>query len=352
MKKKPNFEEIQGQLNQERKLVSFDNYDLSVRELLTMFENKDIIVPPDYQRKFIWNEDRQSKLIESIFLGIPIPNIFMATNSNSTWDIVDGVQRIGTLVHYCGSEQMLKLIKKEKNLEISHLEKFTSINEMTFSQLQRPVQLSFYTRPVRVTVLDDKSDFGVRFDLFERLNTGGVLLSPQEIRNCVFRGDFNDDIKELARDENFNSVVRLKPVDEHNGTREEFVLRFFAFLDNYKYFEHSVKDFLNDYMENNKNQKISNNKKKIFFKAFRFIKESLPGGINRGSRNLTPVNLFEAVAVGTALALMEKKEISTSTLQWIVNHEELKKYITAATNSRRMVEGRINFVKSTLLEND
>lgn len=351
MSKKFDFEAIQEQLNRERKLVSFDNYDLSVRELLTMFENQDIVIPPEYQRQFIWDDERQSKLVESIFLGIPVPNVFMATNKDSTWDIVDGVQRVSTLVHYCGSGKLLTMINKSKNLVMTGIEKLYSLKHFEFYQLPRPIQLAFLTRPMRVTVLDDKSDFEVRFDLFERLNTGGILLTSQEIRNCIFRGRFNDSLKDLAKNEDFNEVVKLKPADQSNGTREEFILRFFAFLDNYTEFEHSVKDFLNDYMKTNREKKLSENKMRIFNKTFRFIRESLPEGINRGGRKITPVNLYEAVSVGTALALSENNKIPKNKLKNIVEDIGLKKFITAATNSNRMVVGRIDFVKSSLLSN-
>jgi hypothetical protein len=95
---------LQEQLDKERRLVSFDSYDLSVRQLLDMFESGEIEVPPEYQRQFIWSEARESQLVESVLLGIPIPSLFMATNSDSTWEIVDGVQRLGTLAHFLGSE--------------------------------------------------------------------------------------------------------------------------------------------------------------------------------------------------------------------------------------------------------
>src|SRR5690242_3197499 len=82
------------QLEQERRAVSFDTYDLSVRQLLEMAGSKDINVAPEYQRKFVWEKKRQSEFIESVFLGIPSPSLFMATNKDATWEVVDGVQRL------------------------------------------------------------------------------------------------------------------------------------------------------------------------------------------------------------------------------------------------------------------
>src|SRR5690242_2411067 len=99
---------IQAQLESKRKTVSFDSYDLSVRQILDMVESGDIIVPPEYQRQFIWDADRHSILIESVFLGIPVPSLFMATNPDSTWEVVDGVQRLGSLSHFVGTPELLK----------------------------------------------------------------------------------------------------------------------------------------------------------------------------------------------------------------------------------------------------
>src|ERR1035437_4124462 len=89
----------------------------------------------------------------------------------------------------------------------------------------------------------------VRFDLFERLNTGGIVLTQQEIRACVYQGPFSDKLDDLSRTDDFKTVVKLTDKQKTDGTAEECVLRFFAFLDRYSTFEHSVKDFLNGYMK-------------------------------------------------------------------------------------------------------
>ena len=94
------------QLEQERRTVSFDSYDIAVRQLLEMVTENAIDIAPEYQRKFVWDTQRQSEFIESVFLGIPIPSLFMATNKDSSWEVVDGVQRISTLIHFCGSEDV------------------------------------------------------------------------------------------------------------------------------------------------------------------------------------------------------------------------------------------------------
>jgi hypothetical protein len=222
------------------------------------------------------------------------------------------------------------------------------MNGSNFDQLPKSLQLNFLLRPVRVTTLNDKSDFNVRYDLFERLNTGGVKLHAQEIRNCVFRGDFRDLIKRLATDKNFLTAVNLSDNEQQHAMYEECVLRFFAFLDEYEKFEHSVVDFLNEYMIRMNHETIESAKIKAFQEAMSWIVKESPSGISRGARSITPLNLFEAVAVGVGLAIYRKKKLNTGLLREIMNSPGLRSLTTGATNSRAMVTGRIEYVYNKL----
>jgi hypothetical protein len=202
---------------------------------------------------------------------------------------------------------------------------------------------------MRVTVLNDKSDQNVRFDLFERLNTGGISLTNQEIRNCVFRGPFNEDIKRLALDKNFIATIKLKSGDLKNGTAEEHALRFFAFYEQYKQFDHSVKDFLNDYMQRSALNKITPSLEKIFKQTFILLNKTLPKGVIRGNRGVTPVNLFEGIAVGAALAIKTGKPIAEANLLALLDDEELRTFTTGATNTKKSVVGRVEYVRDALI---
>lgn len=336
------------QLEKERRTVSFDTYDLAVRQILEMTGSKDINIAPEYQRKFVWEDTRQSEFVESVFLGIPVPSVFMATNKDSTWEVVDGVQRLSTLVHFAGTDdQRNSVLGSSHSLVLKGLEKLTTFNDLSFHGLPKSIQLAFMTRPVRVTVLNDKSDMGVRFDLFERLNSGGVKLQEQEIRNCVYRGPFNDVLKELAADVHFRQVVKLSAADKTNGTLEEYVLRFFAFLDNYRGFDHSVRDFLNSYMEKANQAMPSSVAQGIFSLTFKFLAKELPRGIIR-HRKITPVNLYEAIAVGTGLVFSRGVKPKAGVLPVLLRDQTIKELTTGGTNSRKMVLGRIELVRDRL----
>ncbi|GFH91157.1 hypothetical protein IMSAGC002_02409 [Lachnospiraceae bacterium] len=338
--------DLDKELMTQKMKVDFNTYDLSVKELLSMVNDGLINIAPDYQRQFRWDDERQSSLIESLFLGIPVPSLFMATNADGTWELIDGVQRVSTMICFAGDDKVREKVnaKHVESLKLKGLSKLVNFNDKRFSDLPIGVQNKFKLTSIKVTTLSDKSDKNVRFDLFERLNRGGITLTPQEIRSCVYRGGFNDFLKELSQDTNFKECVHLSENQENDGTREELVLRFFAYLYDLDSFEHSVKDFLNNYMSKaDRNFNYSKNDK-LFREVFRILNEALPMGISKGRKN-TPLNLFEAVSVGAALAYMDKGKINVSGIEEWLKDKELLKYITGATNSRPRVIGRIEFCR-------
>lgn len=336
------------QLSDQKRRVDFNTYDISVKELISMVGESIIDIAPEYQRQFRWPVEKQSTLIESILLGIPLPSLFMATNRDGTWELIDGVQRLSSIIRFAGTEESRVKIGITDELKLVHLDKLFTFNNLTFRKLPKSTQLEFMLKPLKITTLSDKSDLEVRFDLFERLNTGGVALTNQEIRSCVYRGRFNDFIQNIATDENYKIVVTLTRTQENDRTREEFVLRFFAFLNNYQNFDHSVVEFLNDFMAKATKRFDFESNERIFRDTFRQLSR-LPNGITRG-RTTTPTNLFEGVAVGAALVIQQGQEINTENAKDWIEGEELKQFTTGATNSRVKVESRIHFCRDRFLE--
>jgi hypothetical protein len=343
---------IQTQIEKNRRTVSFDSYDITIRQLYDMICDDLIDIAPEYQRHFVWDEDRQSQLIESLFLGIPVPSLFMATNKDSTWEVIDGLQRLTTIVNYIGSEETIKKVNPNcSQLKISSLEKLDGLNNTIYEDLPKSMQVMFQTRPVRVTVLNDRSDFSLRFDLFERLNTGGVTLHPQEIRNCVYIGDFNDFIKECSTNACFKNVVKMTANAERQGSYEELVLKFFAYYEKREEFIHGVKDFLNDYM-GAKTKQFTNKKElnKLFKATFSLLADNLPNGIVRGNRiNITPLILFEAISIGVADAIVDGVNIDANRLIALLDDQNLKALTSGATNSKKRLNERINYVRDNLI---
>jgi hypothetical protein len=256
------------------------------------------------------------------------------------------------LVHFAGEARLFAKIGKTLPLTIHGLTKLTSFEGQTFATLPKALQLQFTLRPIRVTTLNDKSDSNVRYDLFERLNTGGVELHPQEIRNCVFRGPFKDLIKQLSTNEDFRRVVVLRHSERQAAEYEECVLRYFAFVEKYTEFDHYVVQFLNDYMIERNRVPPEPGLVSLFGRTMSLVAGEFPHGIARG-RTTTPLNLYEAVAVGTALAIQRRggdgSDLPLERLPEIVSSPGLRRFTQGGTNSRRMVTGRIEYVRDALL---
>ena len=342
-----------NQLAEQRRKVDFDTYDVTVDELVRRVERQKIEIAPVYQRQFRWDSPRQSRLVESLLLGIPVPPLFMATNLEpdrpSQWEVVDGLQRLMTLVNFVGGDNARAAANlTDGPLCLTQLDKLTTLEGATFGDLPEDIRTILEDRPVKVIVLNDKSDLQVRFDLFERLNTGGIKLTDQEVRECVYRGPFIDLLNRLVGSEDFKAVVRLPKPSWKDGTPEDYVLRFFAYLEGYQTFDHSVKDFLNNFAETSRQNPLVNERQRIFEETFRYLATVFPDGI-KSRVGITPVNLFEGITVGAALAIRRNPAlVPPATVEW-VRSEELRRMTTGATNSRPRVSGRIEFCRDRFL---
>lgn len=344
------------QLEAQRRQVDFDTYDVTVDELLRRVSKGRIDIAPIYQRQFRWPSDRQSRLIESVLLGIPVPPLFMATNTKagvgSSWEVVDGLQRLLSLVNFAGDQNARDAAGLQgMPLRLNNLEKLTVFEGLRFEDFPQDIKESLEDRPLKVIVLNDKSDLEVRFDLFERLNTGGIVLSAHEIRQSVYRGEFINTLAELAELRIFKEFVVLPESKWKDGTPQDFVLRFFAFLKKYKEFDHSVQEFLNSFAKEMSDSDLTQDDKKNFIDTFTFLNKAFPEGL-KTRKGATPVNLFEAVTVGAALAL-ESDPTTPPVLnpQWI-SSPELRRFTTGATNSRPRVSGRIEYCRDRFLARD
>lgn len=343
-----------AQLQQQRRKVDFDTYDITVDELVRRVRLGRIEIAPAYQRQFRWDDQRQSRIVESLLLGIPVPPLFMATNveedSGTSWEVVDGLQRLLSLVNFLGDDEAREVarLSERPRLRLSGLDILHALKDQLASELPADLRSGLEDRPIKVIVLNDKSDLQVRFDLFERLNTGGIRLTDHEVRESVFMGDFIDLLTDLSKSADFKTVVSLPKPREDDGTPQDYVLRFFAFLERYQSFEHSVKGFLNDFCRDAAQDPKLDERRETFSLTFRFLAEAFPAGL-KSRKGTTPVNLFEGVAVGAALALGEDPELQTaSNLDWVAS-DSLRYFTTGATNDRARVNGRIEYSRDGFL---
>ena len=342
-------EKLQEQLDSQRKKVDVDHFDLTVRELVRMAEQNELHRAPEYQRHFRWDEETESRLIESLFLGLPVPSLFVATNADGTWEVVDGLQRLSTLLHFVSEdEKSLEDVGKDDNLLLQGLEKLPDFNGKTFASLPVPLQLAFGRRGLRVTALSDKSDSEARFEMFERLNTGGVALTAQEVRACIFQGPFNEMLRDLAESKTFKSMVKLQKTRQDDGTREELVLKFFAYLNDRTRFDGAVTQFLNNYMERAAKDFDISAGRELFHEVVDRIGSLLDGKpfVRKGYAN-TPINQLEAVMVGAGELIREDAPFGTPKSDWL-NDEELIASSTKGTNTTTNLRRRIKRAKELL----
>ncbi len=346
--------DIEKQIIDEKKTVDFDTREFTIEFLVQKYltdidkEENDIFVP-EYQRDFVWDEVRQSRLIESITLGLPIPIVFMAEDENGRLEIVDGSQRIRTMAAFISNELTLK-----------KLEKLTELNNLTFDDLPKSRQKKIKNTPIRMIVLSESATEDVRNDLFERINRGSDLLRNMEKRKGIYLGPFNDFIyKECAKNE---LIVKLAPLSKSVVNRqehEELILRFFALMDEYPKFNtygRGIGVMLDEYMEK-KNKSFTLDEKEIkqrqFIDMLNFVNEVFENGFcKRNGSSITRI-FFEAISVGVHLALQEKPSLNKSKLdagEWLKDYQ-FKRLIsgTHRTHSPDKINKRINFVKSKLV---
>ena len=343
------FEGLELQLKEHRSKVDVTNLDFSVREIVRMYIDDELIISPSYQRKYRWPTTVASKFIESLFLGLPIPPIFVATNDNFTWEVVDGLQRISTLILYLADDpEVREAVSSPDRLRLTGLENLTQLNEKTYEELPQPLKLFLARQPLQVVQLTDKSHKSVRFDLFERLNTGSISLSAQEVRTAVYGGKFLSFIEDLSENEHLNSLLKLQEVNKNDGTKTEQVLKYFAYKNSSDTFKGAVNKFLNSYVESldaEESQFDYDREKATFEQAMEFLSDAMNGQpFLRARTSVTPLVQFEAVAVGIGQLIESDVTPVIPSIDWI-NDPDLVSASTRGSNTRSMLSRRLQRAK-------
>ncbi|MDM8566037.1 DUF262 domain-containing protein [Candidatus Halobeggiatoa sp. HSG11] len=329
-----------------RNSLSSDRLDMSFGELMNMYTNNELIIDPEFQRMFRWDISQRTKFIESLLLGIPIPSIFVAEDNDSRWEVVDGLQRISTIVSFFG---LLKNDEQKKNSWV--LEEGDIIKEfedLSVSELPLKFQLGIKRASCRIEVIKWDSDYDMRFELFNRLNTGGSLLTEQEIRNCIFRGisvDFTNAIKELALNEDFIDLIVPTPKQKEELYLDELVLRFFSLFENHKDISKNLSDHMTNYMrEATKNKDLYQYKIDKFTRTLSLVK-SLGRQAILGKNSQLSTSLYDGVFNGVATNLEYYESLSKAELQnkvsFLKEDEEFKKTSGSTSGSKSRTKKRI-----------
>lgn len=240
----------------ERKVL-IQTYDYAIRQLMDMVIEGDLILDPDYQRNYRWDDEKASKFIESIILNIPVPVLYFAEEGDSSFSVIDGQQRLTSLFRYIKPQEVNALYPSREFSELvlsQNLKLRPDLRGKRYLDLSREERATLTKRAVRCIVVLNESDSTLKFEVFERLNTGSVSLTPQEARNCIYRGKYNTLIKRLAQNVKFRQLVSLPELALKSMKDVELVLRFFAYreLTEQTRYSDNYTEYLNSHMEENR----------------------------------------------------------------------------------------------------
>ena len=240
---------LDDQIASARKKVHREGYDMSFGELASMYSRDEMVINPEYQRLFRWEPDKKTSFIESLLLNIPIPPIFVFTDNKGKWELVDGLQRVSTVFEtmgilndaegnllpplICGETNMLSHLAG-KRWQMEDISGAPAPEDEFFNQAQ---QLSIRRSRIRVEILDQFTDAEVKFELFQRLNTGGTNLSEQEVRNCTIASMSDKEYKRILKMSTYQNFVNMTDVGKNRENRQyriDLVVRFLV-LRNFDY---------------------------------------------------------------------------------------------------------------------
>lgn len=235
-------ETLQDQIDRMSRAIKTDNYPMSIGELAGLYRDGDLNISPIYQRLFRWDIDQQSALIESILLQIPIPPIYVFQDEDGKWSLIDGQQRLSTIFKFMGILKKTR-IDDDENEELYEREpltkaKFLPALEGKFwedkdeqKSLTEAQRRYIKRSKILIIIIDKSSDGFAQYEMFQRLNTGGSHLSPQEIRNCILvmkNENAYKKFKELSENKDFQNSLPLSEKDVEEQGYLELVVKYFV----------------------------------------------------------------------------------------------------------------------------
>jgi len=298
------YEEVLESTQRERRLVT-QPYDLSINTLVEQWTDGTLTLP-EIQRQYVWDNARASRLVESLLLNVPIPVVYFAETADLKYLVIDGHQRILSVVRFLDNQ-----------FALSGLRVLADLNRRRFHQLSERDQRLIKTRVIRAIIISADSDPMMSFEVFERLNTGSIALNAQEVRNSTHRGPMNELIKQFVGHPEFRLCIgtskpRPRMVDN------ELILRYLALEHGWADYRPPLKRFLNNYMveANSWNSARLTEASAQFEKASQGLIKAFPGG---AFRLLDPKGQPMDRAINRALA-----EVQLTAFAWVQNSDSIQ----------------------------
>jgi hypothetical protein len=333
-------------------------YDMSISDIVGKISSGDIVLDPDYQRNYVWDDKRASLLVESILLNVPIPVIYVAEDEDSLWDVVDGLQRLNSLSRFFANEFKLK-----------GLDVLDELNGQFYKDLNPKAARILRNGILRIILIFKESNQDIKYEIFMRLNRGAVKLTEQELRNCLYRGPFNDMLHDLCAQGLVQTLLDLDA--PHNRMADaELLLRHFTVKGGYdpaigkiSTYSGNMRSSLNHYMarvRNTKPEEIQALKKDFLLNALKVAEVFGADAFHR----INPDGSFDdrlnraimdAVMVGVGLhsfnAIKAKKAEIKTVLQKLINEDvQFADAITTRTSDKQRMEYRVHTFKRKLDE--
>jgi hypothetical protein len=234
---------LNDEIENAQRLVKTDAYQMSIGEIVNMYKDKELVINPDFQRLFRWEIGQKSKLIESLLLGIPLPSIFVFEKEDAKWELIDGLQRISTILEFIGelkdpvtgelrAPTALVATKYLPSLDKAVWEQSALIDDVPIDEqnaLLGPLQLAIKRSRLSVEILKRPSDNATKYDLFQRLNAGGTTANAQELRNCIIimvNRDYASMMRGFAETPSFLTVLAASDDQIEKQRHMEYVSRF------------------------------------------------------------------------------------------------------------------------------
>jgi len=327
--------------------------DFTLSGIAQMWSDGEILIP-DYQREFVWTMRQSSLLIDSFLCGLPVPPVFFYIDEDNKNLVIDGQQRILSVVFFFegyfgkestqGKRQVFRLTGLPENSPY-HNKKFEDLDEGAQRKLKHAV-----LRAVNIRQLNPTGESTSAYHIFERLNTGGTPLKPQEIRNCVFRGGFNKILKELNNDHNWRKILGKSYLDKHQKD-VELLLRIFSLVGCHEEYEKPMKEFLNKAMK--KHDSGTTKKVRSFMNIFPEVTKLVVSALGEKPFHLRgPLNVSALDSVMCVL-IEHHKHIDSlglkSRFDRLLQDSEFDEYTRINTTDTKTVISRIQKVKQYLV---
>ena len=348
---------LEEEIKDQAKNVHTTEMKMSIGEIINLYRDEELIIRPEFQRLFRWDIVQKSRFIESILIGIPIPTIFVQQRDDGVWEIVDGLQRISTILEFVGflegkKPEPLVETKLLPSLDGVYFKNFEYIKDSKNNHFSKEIQLIFKRVPLGVEVIKRESDATTKYELFDRLNSGGSSLTDQEIRNAIFLVEKPFAINllhDLAKQDNFSNSVALSDKDIENAYNEEVVLRFLAYTqipNKFVKYGNSVKDFLDNYLENDIHEKDIPNIKINFNNFFDFMEKEFGENSFRTLRKGKyikgfKISKFEALSIGLKDnfdKLKDNKKFYIQKIKELENQDWYRNAIDSRSYARRRID--------------